>query len=224
MSASTNMSIYIPRMKSEVTEQFVMDVFHNNGIGKVNRVDFKVIENDQRYKKAFLHFDQFYNTEMSLAVTSNLMIESEEPFKLYVNPKEYWMLVINRYPIQEAVMNIHQIEECVNLMSKRVKKQDEEMDSMRLELESMRILNKQMEAFIKSKYELSELPSYNEIKQVEEKEDDGVPLDEKVVKLKTLMEEVCDINIQVFLFMEKNCDFVIDYNEVPENFGVKVDE
>ena len=212
------MSIYIPRMKSEVTEEVVMNVFHSNDIGKVSRVDFKVNENEQRYKKAFVHFDEFYNTPMSYAVTSNLMMENEEPFKLWVTPNEYWMLVINRYPVPEATMNIHQIEECVNLVSKRVKKQEEEMESMRVELETMRILNKQMVAFLIEKYGLTELPNdYDQDKTVVE--DDGIPVDEKVVKLKTLSEEVCDINVQLVMFMEKNCDFVIDYNEVPTKFG-----
>jgi len=61
VSINNQMSIYVPRVDSYVTENDVKFYFENWEIGKVSHVDF-VQRLDQEYKQMYVHFSNWFTT------------------------------------------------------------------------------------------------------------------------------------------------------------------
>lgn len=112
-------SIYIPRMSIDYNENSIRNIMEYYRIGTVEYVDFTPInkkpgfgENvDQVVKSAFVHF---YNRRDARDERNNDFwnaIAEGEPYKLQVSPREYWICLKNKNPIQRTFMNIHQIVE-----------------------------------------------------------------------------------------------------------------
>jgi hypothetical protein len=109
-----NTSIYIPRMSVDHTEESILFYMSMYQIGSVSHVDFTQInkkpgfgENvDQVVKSAFVHFRTFMRNTNFWETIAN-----EQPYKLQVNPNEYWLCLKNKNPIQRTMMNIHQVVE-----------------------------------------------------------------------------------------------------------------
>jgi hypothetical protein len=149
----TNTSIYIPRMSITWTETAIREVMTCYQIGTVSYVDFTPInqkpgfsENvDQVFKSAFVHFsspalssDGKYhfvsyplkvNTPLPLAFWST--IQNEEPYKLQVSPKEYWICLKNKKPVQRTLMNIHQVVENGRYLENLVTAQAEDIKKLK---------------------------------------------------------------------------------------------
>lgn len=127
MSIST--SIYIPRMSIDHNEESIKYYMEHYRIGDVSHVDFTPInkkpgfgENvDQVVKSAFVHFSdpwfcsvKFYHFQFRTFMGNETFwdtIASGQPYKLQVNPSEYWLCLKNKNPIQRSMMNIHQVVE-----------------------------------------------------------------------------------------------------------------
>ena len=115
-----SISIYIPRVNSNVTENYVKDVFGDQGITGIVRVDFTPIgkkpgfgENvDNVIKSAFVHF-KVSNSYMQSTYNFWRLINESIGYKFYPSyiTTEYWLLLPAKKPIQQTMMNNSQIVE-----------------------------------------------------------------------------------------------------------------
>ena len=112
---SSTLSIYIPRMAAHHDVESIINVMANYRIGAVSHVDFTPInkkpgfgENiDDVVKSAFVHFYEIYTNKAFW----DTVLHSDEPYKLQVSLREYWICLKNTRPVQRTMMNIHQIVE-----------------------------------------------------------------------------------------------------------------
>ena len=103
-------------MSVDHTEKSIILYMLINKIGNVSHVDFTPInkkpgfgENvDQVVKSAFVHF---FNPLFCRNSNFWETIATGQPYKLQVNPTEYWICLKNKNPIQRTMMNIHQVVE-----------------------------------------------------------------------------------------------------------------
>ena len=126
---NVNASLYIPRMSTRWTETKIRELMADGYIGTVAYVDFTPInkkpgfgENvDSVVKSAFVHFSEpvlrsdgnyyFDSRVCDFCKSFWSEIQRGEPINLQVSPKEYWICLKNKNPIQRTLMNIHQVVE-----------------------------------------------------------------------------------------------------------------
>jgi hypothetical protein len=123
---SNNISFYVPRLERSYTEASIRSLFEQMGIGGVSRVDFKNIEGNDRFQKAFIHMDYLYATEIANAINHNVFTTGGS---FRINPENfncnvYWILLANKMPVAETKLNIHQIAENSRLLELRVCEQN----------------------------------------------------------------------------------------------------
>lgn len=123
-------SIYIPRMAEYHNKLNIMSILARFSIGHVNDVDFTPINQKPgfeeniggNFKSAFIHFidsfgclNGFAREENAADIHGNFefwrTIASGQPYRIQVNPDEYWICLINKNPVQRTMMNIHQVVE-----------------------------------------------------------------------------------------------------------------
>lgn len=153
-------SIYIPRMSIIYTEESIKNIMFQLCVGSVERVDFIPInkkpgffENVEHgvsddYRSAFVHFylpihreDGVYlpdYTHKNLRLRSNYiwdLIATDQQCRLKINPTEYWILLRNKDPVPQTMMNIHQVVEnsryLENLIEKQAKKLEEQESTIK---------------------------------------------------------------------------------------------
>ena len=150
-------SIYIPRMSTHWTETTIRQVMFDCHIGYVTHVDFTPInkkpgfgENvDSVVMSAFVHFSDpilksdghyHFRTENCPGSPNNHVlfwatIETEQPYKMKVGPKEYWICLKNKNPVQRTLMNIHQVVENGRYLENLVTAQAEEIKNLKETIE-----------------------------------------------------------------------------------------
>ena len=140
------LSIYIPRIKTEdCSEEYVMHVFDEAGVGTVSRVDFTSIHKRDGFTEepsgeglsAFVHFHKLYRNDLVRLILKH--IQDETPFRFFpqlpnaFGPRNgirrvgelYWMLLPNLHPVPETRMNTSQIVENCRFLEKMVVDQAE---------------------------------------------------------------------------------------------------
>jgi hypothetical protein len=134
-----SISIYISSVKIGVTEKYVKDVFGDQGISGIERVDFTPIgkkpgftENTKgAFKSAFVHFKVSNSYMLSISNFWKLVSEGNG-YKFYPSyiTTEYWLLFPAKKPIQQTMMNTSQIVEngrhLENLIAEQAKKIEEQ--------------------------------------------------------------------------------------------------
>jgi hypothetical protein len=114
-----SISLYIPRMSSAFDDRSVRAVFDRLMIGAVTRVDFASItpgehlSPNDRFQKAFIHLSHFYDTESANHLRSSLKT-TQDSVRLYpdlFNRDVYWIVLLNKNPVAETKLNIHQVVE-----------------------------------------------------------------------------------------------------------------
>jgi uncharacterized coiled-coil protein SlyX len=125
-------SIYIPRLQSNVTEDFIKYVFRATNVGEVARVDFTPInkkpgfgENvDNVVKSAFVHFSFFTNISYTDPEFGNKVREGNG-YKFYPETLQgYWLLLPAKNPIQQTMMNNSQIVENGRYLETKLEEQE----------------------------------------------------------------------------------------------------
>jgi hypothetical protein len=116
-------SIYIPRMSlkhDEISVKKYLEMFH---VGVVCRVDFTPINKKPGFvedvnssvKSAFIHFYDiplgYFGQGFPYDVNIWSEIVSGKGCKIAVSEEEYWILLKNNKPVQNTLMNIHQVVE-----------------------------------------------------------------------------------------------------------------
>jgi len=153
-------SIYIPRMRNTHTEDTIKRVMCLYGIGNVVRIDFTQINKkpgfceiaDNNLMSAFIHFSEFVYGENSSSgikfweqiesgkpygLTIPHMIPADRPYKCLPVRNEYWICLKNKKPIQETMMNIHQVVENGRYLENLVEEQRKTIERQQKDIETL---------------------------------------------------------------------------------------
>ncbi len=89
------MSLYIPRVFENISEDRIKKVFDTALLGKVSHVDFVLQHNGkQPYKSAYIHFEEWYNNDTSRDFQSRIR-NTEEKVQLTYDKTWYWIVLEN---------------------------------------------------------------------------------------------------------------------------------
>lgn len=90
------LSLYIPIIANGISEQYIKTMFKNNKIGQVMRVDFvKNIEKNRL--EAFIHFDEWFNTDESKKLKDDILNPSTQTRFVYnTKSNKFWPLHVNK--------------------------------------------------------------------------------------------------------------------------------
>ena len=143
-------SIYIPFVDSLLTEKDVISTFDYYNICNVSRVDFVEIPEKANVCHAFVHVNNWYNSNN--ASLTFWEITNKGSYKFYYSQSQssanaFWLLLPNKNPIPKTKLNIHQLAVMISEMEKKIVDQQDEMDNMRkriadLELTSIYVADK----------------------------------------------------------------------------------
>ena len=123
-------SLYIPRMAITHCEDSVRAALRF--LGNVKRVDFVTIEGDDRYQKAFVHLGYMIESETNTEIINKVFVNNES-VRIYpetLNQRVYWILLMNKNPVTETKLNIHQVVENANILQSVVEAQAEEINAL----------------------------------------------------------------------------------------------
>ena len=143
-------SIYIPFVDSRFNEKDVISTFDYYNICNVSRVDFVEIPEKSNVCHAFVHVNNWYNSNN--AAVAFWEITNKGSYKFYYSQSQmtsnaFWLLLPNKNPIPKTKLNIHQLAVMISEMEKKMTEQQAEMDEMRkriadLELTSVYVADK----------------------------------------------------------------------------------
>jgi hypothetical protein len=88
------LSLYIPIIDAETSEQYIIKMFQEHNIGKVMRVDF-VKNTVKNRREAFLHFDEWFDNDVSKALREDILDPNTKSRLVYTGAK-FWPLLINK--------------------------------------------------------------------------------------------------------------------------------
>ena len=89
------LSLYIPRVFENISEDRIKKVFDTHLLGKVSQVDFILKYNGyQQYKAAYIHFDKWYNNDTSHDFQARIRNPNEEVHLTY-DASWYWIVLEN---------------------------------------------------------------------------------------------------------------------------------
>ena len=136
-------SIFIPRVSVFVTEYNIREEFLS--IGSVRRVDFTpvnkrpgFVENvDAVVKSAFVHFNRLYECSVMRAINTYGSYKFYPSSLNRASEGTYWILLRNRNPIQDTMMNNAQIVESCRLLEKQVQEQAETIRKLEEKMEGV---------------------------------------------------------------------------------------
>lgn len=157
--------VYIPQMSKNVTEEMVSKEMVYHCVGIVKRVDFIAIGqkigfeeyHHPLFKSAFVHFETVYPTTQMRNVLEQWMREGQ--YKIMANcSAEYWYLKKAHHPIQETLMNNHQIVENTRWLQSVVFRQAQQIESQSVKIdeqsETIQRLEKKVEGIHTVLYQL----------------------------------------------------------------------
>jgi hypothetical protein len=137
-------SIYIPRLNSNVTEDYIKYAFRTKNVGEVARVDFTPIGKKPGFievvtslKSAFVHFSFFTNISQDPEFGNKL--REGNGYKFYPGRIEegYWLLLPAKNPIQQTMMNNSQIVENSRFLEAKLVEQAATIKAMEEKLEGL---------------------------------------------------------------------------------------
>jgi len=155
---SSIFSIYVPRMKNTVTDEYINYVFCQEKIGSILRVDFMPIGQKPGFKEpidtvinsAFIYLN-LYNTPESVSF-KNKVLEGNG-YRVYLTglEKGYWIALPNKAPVPFTMMNTAQIVDNCRYLEKQIEAQGQQLKEQSEELkeqsETINLLNKKMIGF-----------------------------------------------------------------------------
>jgi len=127
-------SLYIPRIKKQYSSADISRIFNDSLIGNVRRVDFvECATEDSSFQSAFVHLHHYFDTEIGRDISS--FVTQNRAYRFYMGNSEYWLLLLNKNPVPETKMNIHQVVENARLLEQRVTEQEEIIRSQSKQIE-----------------------------------------------------------------------------------------
>jgi uncharacterized Zn finger protein (UPF0148 family) len=107
------MSIYIPTVKVNTTEEQIKRVFKQLDLGVVSRVDF--VEREKGHNMAFVHFDYWMINNSSYLLQERILFQGQG--KVVFNDPYFWIVMENKNPRTQAEV---ELEKKVLSMQKRI--------------------------------------------------------------------------------------------------------
>ena len=91
-----NLSLFIPRVFSNITREKIAHTFYNAGYGDVKRIDLisKTDVQGKKYNSAYIHFDHWFTNSGAVQFQETVMNESSEARIVYDDPW-YWVVLKN---------------------------------------------------------------------------------------------------------------------------------
>ena len=86
------MSLCIPRILSNITKEYIHDIFNKLNIGTIHRID--IVRNKNLSNKAFIHFSKWNNGENADIVKERLLLDKD--IKIVYNNPWFWKIVAFR--------------------------------------------------------------------------------------------------------------------------------
>jgi hypothetical protein len=93
---SSILSLYIPIISNNVSEEYIKKMFLKHNIGKILRVDF-VKNKIKNRNEAFVHFDEWFTGEEANSLKENVLNPTIKA-KLVYNNDKFWPLLENKNP------------------------------------------------------------------------------------------------------------------------------
>jgi len=95
-SINQNLSLFIPHMFPNITEDRIASIFNTYSIGFVSRVDFvgKTDKNGKFYNAAYVHFDAWFNNSAVENFQERVLNPNKEARIVYDDPW-YWIVLEN---------------------------------------------------------------------------------------------------------------------------------
>jgi hypothetical protein len=121
LQINQSLSLYIPRVSSEITKEQIAYVFESNLFGEVSRVDL-ILKTDYQqsyYNAAYIHFKEWQNTVMvhnfqeKLVNYMNGIIGT--PVRVVYNDPYYWNVFINKSALTKYIGGSCQKKMCLDL-------------------------------------------------------------------------------------------------------------
>jgi hypothetical protein len=114
LGSVSNMSLYIPYLQRNVTEEMIKKVFLEQKIGIVKRVDFipKLNKKNQLYNCAFLHFESWIENEKNIKLQLRLK-NPEVDTRIIYHMNWFWTIKENNSIIYNLSENTNTVEEKV---------------------------------------------------------------------------------------------------------------
>jgi hypothetical protein len=110
MSTIQNISLFIPRVFSNIGEERIADKFEEMNVGKVSRVDL-VPQYGKNYNAAYVHFDHWNNNEEARNLQSSILDPEKEARVVYDDP---WFWIVLENKSRKQVANTHR-KPCIDL-------------------------------------------------------------------------------------------------------------
>jgi hypothetical protein len=95
-SINQNLSLFIPHVFPNITEDRIAGIFNTYSIGQVSRVDFvgKTDKNGKFYNAAYVHFDAWFNNSAVENFQERVLNPNKEARIVYDDPW-YWIVLEN---------------------------------------------------------------------------------------------------------------------------------
>jgi hypothetical protein len=126
---SQKLSIYIPHVFANITKERIVDIFTNQSIGEVDRIDFvpKKGKDGREYHMAFIHMKSWYDNECVRNLQARILNKNTDARIVYDDPW-YWNLYENVNPRSASELKMEEqiftLTKTVNVQSDRIDKMD----------------------------------------------------------------------------------------------------
>jgi hypothetical protein len=102
----SNISLYIPYLQRNVTEEMIKTVFLEQKIGIIKRVDFipKLNKKNQLYNCAFLHFESWFENEKNIKLQLRLK-NTEIDTRIIYQANWFWTIKENSSVVYNLTTN-----------------------------------------------------------------------------------------------------------------------
>ena len=195
------LSLFIPRVFSNISETRISQTFHKLGYGKVSRVDF-VEKNGAtgNYKSAYIHFDYWYDNDSSIRFQEKVSDPEREARIVYDDPW-FWIVLENKPRMQE-IQKIQKIQEA----EEDLEDEDLEMEQILDEMdEASALMGEESFDLVSADYanvfESSQYIARNEIIKLRRKNDElRHALDTEIYCLSYKEYEIIDLQTQLAHF------------------------
>jgi hypothetical protein len=152
MSSFNNVALFIKRAEEFQTEEFIVDAFRNNNIGKVREVTFIKKNNDtgKKYNGVIVIFERWNINNLVETLINEMSASPDGTTRFYFDQSHYWIINIHKQKMiqcEETTLvdpslsdkeKIAQLEEMVRSMSAQIhynQKHQEKLDNKIADLE-----------------------------------------------------------------------------------------
>jgi len=129
-SSIQNISIYIPRVFTNITKERMTSIFKMLDIGVVKDIDFiaKFTTKGDKYNSAYVHFDYWYDNISNQNLQNRLLNQSDKETRIVYDDPWYWIVLENKaqkkdYSVPRQRINVAELADYV-------KKENEKKKSM----------------------------------------------------------------------------------------------